>query len=98
VLSGKQRRYLRGLGHHREPVVQLGKDGLSEGIIGALDVALETHELIKVRLLESVGANRHDVADALAEASGSELVQVLGRTLLLYRARKKDPAIKLPSR
>jgi len=98
VLSGKQRRHLRGLGHKLDAVVHLGKDGLSEGIVGALDTALETHELIKVRLLESVGADRHEVADALAEASNSELVQVLGRTLLLYRARKKDPAIKLPSK
>jgi RNA-binding protein len=96
VLSGKQRRYLRGLGHSLEPVVLVGKDGLSEGIVGALDVALETHELIKVRLLESVGADRHAISAALAEASNAELIQVLGRTLLLYRARKKDPAIKLP--
>jgi RNA-binding protein len=96
VLAGKQRRYLRGLGHSLEPVVLVGKEGLSEGVVGALDVALETHELIKVRLLESVGADRHEVSAALAEASNAELIQVLGRTLLLYRARKKDPAIKLP--
>ncbi len=74
----------------------MGKDGLSEGVVGALDAALEQHELIKVRLLESVGADRHEVAAALAEASTSELVQVLGRTLLLYRARKEEPTIRLP--
>jgi RNA-binding protein len=96
VLSGKQRRYLRGLGHSLDAVVRVGKEGLTEGLVGALDVALETHELIKVRLLESVGQDRHEVAAALAEASNAELIQVLGRTLLLYRARKKDPAIKIP--
>jgi RNA-binding protein len=96
VLSGKQRRHLRGLGHHLDAVVQVGKDGLDEGVVGALDAALEQHELIKVRLLDSVGADRHGVSEALAEASTSELVQVLGRTLLLYRARKKDPKIVLP--
>jgi RNA-binding protein len=96
VLSGKQRRYLRGLGHSLEAVVRVGKDGLTEGLVGALDAALETHELIKVRLLESVGDDRQGVSAALAEASTAELVQVLGRTLLLYRARKKDPTIKLP--
>ena len=96
MLSGKQRRHLRGLGHALDAVVRVGKEGLTEGLVGALDAALETHELIKVRLLESVGDDRHGVSAALAEASNAELVQVLGRTLLLYRARKKDPAIQLP--
>jgi RNA-binding protein len=96
VLSGKQRRYLRGLGHSREAVVHVGKEGLTEGLVGALDAALETHELIKVRLLESVGKDRHVVAEALGEVAGAELIQVLGRTILLYRARKKDPTIELP--
>lgn len=96
MLSGKQRRYLRGLGHSLEAVVRVGKEGLTEGLVGALDAALERHELIKVRLLESVGGDRHGVAGALAEASTAELIQVLGRTVLLYRARKADPAIKLP--
>jgi RNA-binding protein len=95
-LSGKQRRYLRGLGHHLEPVIQVGKEGLTEGLVGALDAALEQHELIKVRLLESVGADRRDVGAALAEAAEAELAQVLGRTVLLYRRRAKDPKIVLP--
>ena len=95
-LSGKQRRYLRGLGHHLEPVVQVGKEGLSEGLVGALDAALEQHELVKVKLLESVGADRKELGAALAEASTAELAQVLGRTVLLYRRRTKDPKIVLP--
>jgi RNA-binding protein len=97
VLGGKQRRYLRGLGHHLEPVVQVGKDGLSEGLLGALDAALQQHELIKVRLGESVTGDRHEVAAALASATSSDLVQVLGRTLLLYRARAEEPTIVLPA-
>jgi RNA-binding protein len=96
VLNGKQRRFLRGLGHHLEPVVQVGKDGLSEGVVGALDAALQEHELIKVKLGESVGGDRRVVAAALAEAAAGELVQVLGRTLLIYRRRAEDPAIQLP--
>lgn len=96
MLDGKQRRYLRSLGHHREVVVQVGKEGLSERLIGALDAALAQHELIKVRLGEAVGGDRHEVAAALAEASSSELVQVLGRTLLLYRRREVEPTIVLP--
>jgi RNA-binding protein len=97
VLNGKQRRFLRGLGHHLEPVVQVGKEGLSEGLVGALDAALDQHELIKVKLGESVGGERRTIGAALAEAAASELVQVLGRTVLLYRRRAEDPAIQLPT-
>ncbi len=96
VLNGKQRRFLRALGHHLEPVVQVGKDGLSEGLVGALDVALDTHELIKIKLGEAAGSDRRAIGAALAEAAAGELVQVLGRTVLVYRRRKKDPAIELP--
>jgi RNA-binding protein len=96
VLNGKQRRFLRGLGHHLDPVVQVGKDGISEGLVGALDIALDTHELIKIKLGESAGADRRVLGAAIAEAAASDLVQVLGRTVLLYRRRAKDPQIVLP--
>jgi RNA-binding protein len=96
VLTGKQRRFLRGLGHHLDAVVQVGKDGLSEGLVSALDVALDTHELIKVKLGESAGADRRALGAAIAEAAGADLVQVLGRTVLVYRRRAKDPEIVLP--
>jgi RNA-binding protein len=87
LLTGKQRRFLRGLGHHLDPVVQVGKEGISEGLVAALDAALLEHELVKVRLGDAVGDDRRTVAAGLADASGAELAQVLGRTLLLYRAR-----------
>jgi RNA-binding protein len=96
-MNGKQRRYLRGLGHHLEPVVQVGKEGVSEGLAAALDAALQQHELIKVRLGEHAGEDRHGLAGELARAGGAELVQVLGRTLLLYRRNVEEPKIKLPS-
>ena len=96
MLKGKQRSFLRGLGHHLDPVVQVGKDGLTEGLVGALDVALTTHELIKIKLGESAGADRRAIGAALAEAAGADLVQVLGRTVLIYRRRVDNPAIELP--
>ena len=96
VLNGKQRRYLRALGHHCDPVVQVGKDGLTEGLVAALDVALETHELVKVKLGEAAGTDRRALGAAVAESAGGELVQVLGRTVLVYRRRKSDPEITLP--
>ena len=77
-------------------VVQVGKDGLSEGLVGALDAALLQHELIKVRLGEAAGSDRRVLGAALAEAAAAELVQVLGRTVLIYRRRAEDPVIELP--
>jgi RNA-binding protein len=96
-LTGKQRRHLRALGHHLDPVVQLGKAGLTDGVVTAVDAVLEQHELVKVRVGTECPDDRNDVADALAERLGAEVAQVLGRTLLLYRRHPKEPKIKLPS-
>jgi len=95
-LTGKQRRHLRALGHHLDPVVQLGKHGLTEGIITAVNDALETHELVKVRIGTECPDDRADVAERLPPAVRAELAQVLGRTLLLYRRHPKEPKIQLP--
>lgn len=97
TLGGKQRRFLRGLGHHLEPVVQVGKRGIDEGVIAAVDQALETHELIKVKVGNSAPEGRHPVADALAAATRAEIAQVLGQSILLYRPRAERPTIRLPA-
>jgi RNA-binding protein len=96
VLTGKQRRFLRALGHHLDPIVQVGKQGFSAGLVSALDVALLEHELIKVRLGEPAGPARQGVAEGLAEAAAADLVGVLGRTVLLYRPHPDEPQIRLP--
>lgn len=95
-LGGKQRRHLRSLGHHLEPVVQLGKQGLTDGVTAAIDEALERHELVKVRLGTECPDDRHDVAERLAPAVKGEVAQILGRTLLVYRRHPKEPKIQLP--
>jgi RNA-binding protein len=96
MLTGKQKRYLRGLGHGLKPVLQIGKNAVNPAITAEADAALATHELIKVRILESCEMDRHEVAEALAIASGGDVAQVLGRTLLIYR-RSDEPKIELPS-
>ncbi|MBX3155111.1 MAG: ribosome assembly RNA-binding protein YhbY [Deltaproteobacteria bacterium] len=98
MLTGKQRRYLRGLGHELRPIVQVGKDGIDDGLVAALDRALLDHELVKVKLgdvPEELG-DRHGVADRLAARTRSHVAQVLGNTLLLYRAHPDEPVIVLP--
>ncbi len=95
-LKGKQVRFLRGLGHHLQPVIMLGKDALSEQVVRAADEALAKHELIKVRLQEGCMLDRKEAAKELALLTTSSIAQVLGNTFLLYR-RGEKPEINLPS-
>ncbi len=88
-LTGKQRRQLRALGHHLEPVVIVGQAGVSEGIIGAVTQALHDHELIKVKINEGP-EDRHEAAEKLAQGTGAEIAQLLGRTVLLFKKRDED--------
>jgi RNA-binding protein len=96
MLTGKQRRHLRALAHDLKPLVQVGKGGIDGGLIGAVDQALNDHELIKVKVGESAGLDRHEAAENLATATKSEVAQVLGNIVLLYRPDPEDPQIKLP--
>lgn len=96
MLSGKQRRHLRALAHDLRPIVQVGKDGLDEGLVAAVNQALDDHELVKVKVGEAAGLDRHDAADDLAARTHSEIAQVLGNIVLLYRAHPEEPQIVLP--
>ncbi|RMG20265.1 MAG: ribosome assembly RNA-binding protein YhbY [Deltaproteobacteria bacterium] len=97
ALTGKQRRHLRALGHHLAPVVQVGQGGVSAEVSAAVDAALATHELIKVKIGDNADGSRKQLARQLAERSGAHLVQVLGRTVLLYRRHPERPRIRLPA-
>ena len=97
-LDGRQRRFLRALAHTLKPVVQIGNQGLTPGVKKAISAALQTHELIKVRVAADVEGELEDIGTEAATGTSSHLAQVIGRTLLLYKARKKDPKIKLPKR
>lgn len=95
-LTGKQRRYLRSLGHSLQALVQVGKQGIDERVVRALDAALEQHEIVKVKLGSEAPEERNEAAELLAEMTHSAVAQVLGRTILLYRAHPKEPKIRLP--
>ena len=97
MLSGKQRRHLRALAHDLRPIVQVGKGGIDDGLIAAIDQALTDHELIKVKVGESADLDRHDAAEAIATKTSSHVAQVLGNTVILYRAHPEHPTIVLPA-
>ena len=84
-LTGKQRKYLRGLGHSLKPVVQLGKGGLSDGVVNQADVALEDHELIKVKFAVGDRDVKRQLIRELCEIVEATLVQEIGNIALLYR-------------
>lgn len=95
MLTGKQKRHLRAVGHSLKPVIMVGKGEINEALIKETGDALTFHELIKVKILESCLLDRHQVAADLAEACQAEVTQILGRTILLYR-QAKEPKIELP--
>ena len=96
ALSGKAARYLRGLGHHLEPIIQIGKEGITDGLVTATRAALLAHELVKVRVLSEAPVDRKEAGEQLAERAGAALAQTLGRTLLLYKRHPHKPKIVLP--
>ena len=95
-MTGKQRRYLRGLGQQLTPTLHVGHEGVSEAVVRQADIQLEAHELVKVRVGDNAPDDRHATAAELARRTGADLTQVLGRTALLYRARANEPTIVLP--
>lgn len=95
-LTGKQRRFLRARAHHLSPVLHIGHEGVSAALVKQALVQLQAHELIKVKVGEGAPSGRHATAEELAEATQSDLAQVLGRTFLLFKKRKKDSKINLP--
>ncbi len=96
-LTGKQKRYLRGLAHSMKPLVQVGKLGVSEALCQQVDTSLTAHELIKVKLLESYPEDVRTCAEQISIQTQSQVVQTIGKTMILYRAHPEEPVIILPN-
>ncbi len=98
-LQGKQKKFLRGLGHHLEPVVLAGREGLSETLIQSIRDAFKTRELIKIKLGQNCTVPKKEAAAQLSEITGAALVQLIGKTVLLFlpnKDLKPDQRIVLP--
>lgn len=92
----KQRQFLRGLAHSLEPIVQIGSKGIGGGVVQQITGQLAAHELIKIRFNTESSVEPAEVAAELAQRTRSELVQKIGRTLVLYRRHDEKPKIELP--
>ncbi len=96
MLTGKQRAYLRSLANSEDTIVHIGKGGITENIVKQASDALAARELIKCRVLENSMLTAREACDELAEKTGAEGVQVIGSRFSIYKAKAKDPVIKLP--
>lgn len=96
-LSEKQRKYLRGLAHGREPIVLIGQSGLSDGVTRELDLALATHELVKVRARVGDREERDAIFEQLSTSTASVMVQRIGNVGVFYRPHKDKPKLILPA-
>jgi len=95
TLSNKQKQYLKGLAHPLKPVVQLGNNGLTEGVVAEIDNALSHHELIKVKVPSEDREEKSLIMDAIVGETKSCKVHSIGHVLVLYRP-SKEAKISLP--
>ena len=95
ILSTKQKQFLRGLAHHLSPVVMLGGNGLTEGVLAEIDNALNHHELIKVKIAGADRETKQLIIDAIVRETQSSNVQTIGHILVLYRP-SEEGKIQLP--
>ena len=95
MITSKQRAYLRSLATNIPTIMQIGKGGISDNLIKTVSDAHEARELIKLSVLENCEYTAREVADALGEAMGAEVVAVVGRKLVLYRESEKHKKIEL---
>jgi RNA-binding protein len=98
ALTATQRRYLKSLAHPLKPVVMVGAKGLTDAVIRELQVAFDSHELLKLRLSGVEREAKAALAAQLTDATGAELVQSIGHVLTLYRQHPESPQIALPGK
>ncbi len=94
-MTSKQRAYLKGLAQTTETILNIGKATLTPEVVAACDEALEKRELIKVGVLKNCVADPMEMAQTIAERTNAEVVQVIGKKIVLFRPSKKHPKIKL---
>lgn len=95
TLSTKQKQFLKSLAHHLNPVVMLGGNGLTEGVLAEIENALNHHELIKVKIAAADRETKQLIIDAIVRETKAANVQTIGHILVLYRS-SEEAKIQLP--
>ncbi|EME7193353.1 ribosome assembly RNA-binding protein YhbY [Enterococcus faecium] len=94
-LRGKQKRFIRSKAHHLQPIFQIGKGGINSAMIVQIEEALEKRELIKVSLLQNTDEVAEEAAQVLEKEIDCEIVQIIGRVIVLYKPSTKEKYQKL---
>ena len=96
MITSKQRAYLRSLAQNIDAIFQIGKNGINENQVKQIIDALEARELIKITILDSTADDKQVIANELADKTNSEVVQVIGKKITLYKRSINHPTIELP--
>ena len=96
-MTSKQRAYLKSLAMNINPIFNIGKSSLTPEVTSAVEEALNKRELIKISVLKNCLDDPRMIAEAIAERTHSQVVQVIGKKIVLYKPLKKDPKIILPN-
>ncbi len=95
-LTGKQKRFLQALGNSIKPIISVGKSGVTDNTLVSVKNAFNTKELIKIKIQDGCEEDKEDVAVKIHRGAEAALVQIIGRTVLLYKPNKDHPKIELP--
>ena len=95
-MTSKQRAYLKGLAMTIDPIFQIGKSSMNPGLTQAISEALDARELIKISVLQNCADDPRELAEMVAERTHSQIVQVIGKKVVLYRESKDNKKIELP--
>lgn len=95
-MTSKQRAYLKGLAMNLEPVFQIGKSGLTPEVTEAVREAFNTRELVKLGILKNCVEDPRQMAQMIADRTGSQVVQIIGKKIVLYKESKEHKKIELP--
>jgi RNA-binding protein len=97
-LTSRQRAVLRSLAQSIKPVLQVGREGVTDAFVSSVEAALNNRELLKIKVLETAPVSAQEVADEmLPRIADAQFVQVIGRTLVIYRRHPEKPEIVVPA-
>lgn len=95
-MTSKERAYLKGLAMNMDPILNIGKNSVTPELITSIEEAISKRELIKIGVLKNCLDDPREIANTIAERSKSQVVQVIGKKIILYKKNIKNPKIELP--
>ena len=89
-INKQLRKTLKSKAHHLKPVIRIGQHGVSEGVVAETNIALDTHELIKVQVQQGERDERHQAIETLCQQTQAELIHAIGKVFVIYRQKNEQ--------